>query len=471
MCTGQPPGTVAEALAGLRASLALLNEVPAADLPGAVQAGCLRELARAESAYTAAHARMLAAFSASGAHEDDGQQSERAWLKWQTQITRGAAAGAVGWMKRLEAHPAVAAALAAGTVSVSWARHICAWTDALPEDGRDDADGILLAAAAGGAVLPDLAALAEEMRRRTATPDPDRGGPEGDDGFGERRVRLGLTFGGAGVLEGDLTPACAAALQAVLEALGKKAGPEDVRTAPQRRHDALEEACRRLAAAGCLPGRAGQPTQIQLHLTLDQLRDLPGAAGVEAGWVAAHAAQTARAAAEGQPGWLAGRAAHGYACDAAITPILTGTIDQAALAALATELLAGLRDGCTCGGGSGLRDGCACGGGSGLRDGCACGGRVRAAVTAVPAAAGPGPAASTATGTGRTAAAATPACPGTRGHRCTQPCWPGCTTPCCGTPPPSCPGQTGWPRSCAAASPGISSPQPACRWTPAPPPA
>ena len=237
--------------------------------------------------------------------------------------------------------PGGAAALAAGAISPSWARHICAWTGQLPEDGRDDADEILLAAAAGGAVLPDLAALAEELRRRTAAPDP--GGPDGDDGFDERRVRLGLTFGGAGVLDGELTPACAAALQAVLEALGKKAGPEDVRTAPQRRHDALEEACRRLTGAGCLPDRAGQPTQIQLHLTLDQLRDLPGAADAEAAWTAA---QAARAAAEGQPGWLTGRAAQGHACDAAITPIVTGSVDQAALAALAAELLAGLRDGC-----------------------------------------------------------------------------------------------------------------------------
>ena len=142
-----------------------------------MQADCLRELARAESAYTAAHARMLGAFAASGAHEDDGQQTERAWLKWQTQITKGAAAGAVGWMKRLAAHPAVSAALADGAISPSWARPICTWTDELPEDGRDDADEILLAAAAGGAVLPDLAALAEEMRRRTAAPDP--AGPVG----------------------------------------------------------------------------------------------------------------------------------------------------------------------------------------------------------------------------------------------------------------------------------------------------
>ena len=107
MCEGQAPSSVTEALAAVRAGLAFLNQVPAADLPGAVQADCLRELAQAESAYTAAHARMLAGFAASGAHEDDGQQTERAWLKWQTQITRGAAAGAVGWMHRLAAHPAV----------------------------------------------------------------------------------------------------------------------------------------------------------------------------------------------------------------------------------------------------------------------------------------------------------------------------------------------------------------------------
>jgi hypothetical protein len=363
------PSTVGEALAAVRAGLAFLNQVPAAELPGVVQADCLRELAKAESAYRAAHARMLGAFAASGRHEDDGQQTERAWLRWQTQVSFGAAAEAVGWMKRLAAHPAVSAALAAGAISPSWARHICTWTDQFPADGRDDADEILLAAAAGGASLPDLAALAEEMRRRTAA--PDRGGP--DDGFDERRVRLGLTFGGAGVLEGELTPACAAALQAVLEALGKKAGPEDVRTAPQRRHDALAEACRRLTGAGCLPDRAGQPTQVQLHLTLDQLRNLPGAVDAEAAWLAAQGsaadppisstqaardAQAAQAGAEGQAGWLTGKAAPAYACDAAISPIVTGHVDHAALAALAAELLARLPDGCTCA----RRDGGRCGG-------------------------------------------------------------------------------------------------------------
>ena len=41
-------------------------------------------------------------------------------------------------------------------------------------------------------------------------------------------------------IRGNLTPECAAAVQAVLEALGKKAGAEDTRTEGQRFHDALQ---------------------------------------------------------------------------------------------------------------------------------------------------------------------------------------------------------------------------------------
>jgi hypothetical protein len=333
VCISQPPASASEALAAVRSGLAYLNGMDAAGLPGPDQADCLRELAKAEAAYTAAHARVLAAFAATGAHEDDGQHTARAWLKWQTQITTGAAAGAVGWARRLADHPAVSRALAAAAISPSWGRAICDWTGLLPEDQRPGAEEILLTAAAGGAALADLAALAEEMRRRSAGPDEDD-----DGGFGERGLRLDVTYGGAGRLSGDLTPACAAALAAVLEALGKKAGPEDVRHPLQRNHDALEEACRRLAGSGGLPDRAGQPTQIQLHLTLDQLRNLPGGAGAEAAWTAA------QAAASGQPGWLTGRAAQGHACDAKITPIVTGHLNPAALDAMTREFLASHQD-------------------------------------------------------------------------------------------------------------------------------
>ena len=42
--------------------------------------------------------------------------------------------------------------------------------------------------------------------------------------------------------------------------------------------------CRRLVGSGCLPDRAGQPTQIVLHMDLDRLRGLPGAPEAEAAW-------------------------------------------------------------------------------------------------------------------------------------------------------------------------------------------
>ena len=45
------------------------------------------------------------------------------------------------------------------------------------------------------------------------------------------------------MIRGDLTPECATTVRAVLEALGKKTGPEDDRTEGQRFHDALWLAC------------------------------------------------------------------------------------------------------------------------------------------------------------------------------------------------------------------------------------
>ncbi|HEY2312354.1 MAG TPA: DUF222 domain-containing protein, partial [Streptosporangiaceae bacterium] len=196
-------------------------------------------------------------------------------------------------MHALQAHPLIAAALAAGQVSLSWARQIIDWTTPLPADCQGDADADLLAAARGGADLPGLAAIAEDLRRRHAAPDAD------DDGFDDRAVRLAATFGGAGRLDGDLTPRCAATVHAVLDSLSGKAGPEDTRTLAQRLHDGLEEACLRLIAAGGLPERAGQPVRLELNITLDELAR--NGAGSAAG--------------------------PGAACDALIQPVVTGHAD------------------------------------------------------------------------------------------------------------------------------------------------
>jgi Domain of unknown function (DUF222) len=320
MCTATGPAAPADtgqALAMVRAGLGYLAGCDAGSLGTAAQAEALIGLEGAEAQHTAARAKILAAFTAQHGYEADGQYGPAAWLRAITRITRSAAGAATGWARRLGAHPIIAAALAAGQLPTSLARLICDATDQLPEDLRDDADGILLAAVLGGADQHDLARLAREMLERART------GPDtGDDGFEERAVWLDTTFGGAGRLQGDLTPGCAAALTVVLDALGQKTGPEDIRTLAQRRHDAIEEACRRLIAGQMIRGGDGQPPHLTIHVDLNDLR---GPSVLERCWT------PARAAAGPGTVYLRGPSAEAAACDAALTTIVTGQIDWAAL--------------------------------------------------------------------------------------------------------------------------------------------
>jgi Domain of unknown function (DUF222) len=192
---------------------------------------------------TAARAFLLAAFTAGAGPAGDGDYSAVSWLIHRTGITRGAAVGHSAWAKRTATHPKVLAALAAGRVSESVGRVICLWTDKLPGEYRDAGDEQLLAAFAAGLGLADLASLFAEMfvRARGDLPDQDR-----EREFADREVTLATTIGGAGVMHGDLTAECAAAVAAVLDALAAPAGKEDDRTRGQRYHDALQEAVRQL---------------------------------------------------------------------------------------------------------------------------------------------------------------------------------------------------------------------------------
>ncbi len=317
MCVERAPATAADALAAVRSGLEFLATADTAALTTTEQADCIRGLTSCESVHLAAMARILGAFSAAGGHAADGQITVGSWLRWQTRCTRAAAGAAAKWMRRLQAHPGIAAGLAAGGIAPSFAREILDWTDKLPNEHQGSADQVLLDAAESGAGLSDLSALAEEIFRRCARPDAD----DSDDSFARRRLRLTSHYQGHAHLDADLTPSAAAAVKAVLDSLGRKTGPEDQRTQTQRDHDAMEEGCRRLITGG-LPSRAGQPTQIQLHMTLSQLLRKPEADQATAAWIAAN-------------GTLA---PPGADCDASIAPIVTGTLDQDLLAQLAARV-------------------------------------------------------------------------------------------------------------------------------------
>ena len=441
------PASASEAMDMVRAGLGYLAAADATAMAAETQARCLRMLEQANSMGTAARSSILAAFTSGQGYSADADYSPRAWLINRTRVTKGTAVAYTAWVRRAAGHPEVAAVLAAGDISESFARTICLWTDKLPQDCRQDADEILLGAAAGGAELPDLAGLAAEIYTRSL-PDDDPG-KDRDQAFEDRSVRLETTFEGAGVLSGDLSPECASIVGTVLDALSAPAGAEDDRSQAQRYHDALHEALQRLITAGLLPERAGQPVKAWVHMSLADLMMLEGSSALLEEWTsrvrARWAGHRAAASAGGGDGgaWLDGDAAAAMACDAAMAPVVTGDVNPAALddlVRLCVELdrlrhhpRTGPDDTSTGPDGTGTAP-----------DGTGSGGR--------------------GTGGGGTGAAGRtrpPRTPPGRGRR-----WSARSS---ARPSTSCPARAGWRRSCGAGSWAPGWPARACRWTSATP--
>ena len=323
------PASAAEALRMAGAGLDYLNSPAGRDLDPAALGGVLAALGALQSRLTAARAGALARFDAADAHDSDGYGSSSAWLMAMTRMTRKDARAAVAEMRRLRQHPEVADAMSAGGLSGSWGLQIIGWTSRLPEELRGQGDAILLEAAAAGADIDDLKmiAAAAHAKWRSQQPDTD----QDERRFRDRSLQLGITLGGAACLHGCLTPECAAALRAVLEPLGKQAGPDDNRTAGQRLHDAAQTAAGLLLRAGLVPGRAGAGTRAEIHIPLSQLRDMPGAPDLEDAWLRAKA---------GHDGYLAGKDAQAAACDAIIIPVVTGHPDPDVIGKIITIIAA-----------------------------------------------------------------------------------------------------------------------------------
>jgi hypothetical protein len=325
----QKPGSVTEALHMLDSALDYINGPLTAELPAGAHGEALAALGRVSAKFAAARAQLLSRFDATRGHDADGYGSSAAWLAAMTGVTRKAANADVRRMRQLRRHPAIAQAQARGEVSESWAAEMAEWTRKLPAELREGVDNLLVDTAAAGANLEDLAIVASSAYERWRSQQPD---PDGDDdGFDDRYLKLGTTIDNAGRVTGNLTPECTAALQAVLESLGKKRGPEDDRTEPQRFHDALQEACELLIRAQMVPGRAGADTRVDAVISLGELLALPGAGQGTQAWLAALAGEHAH---------LAGPGAQAAACDAVMTPVVTGHPDLAVVDQMIDIILA-----------------------------------------------------------------------------------------------------------------------------------
>jgi hypothetical protein len=315
MCTTTTriaPDTTADALGMMTSALDLLTgtDPHTQDTEGLAQV--IQALSAANARITAVHAAALATFDSAGGPQADGSRTAAAWLAAHTGMSKAGARAAAKWARIQTAHPLVAEAMKAGTVTDSVGKLIAGWTGKLPEHMREESDTILLQAADGGCGQRELEIIASRLWSEYKQSQPDDDEP--DDKPDDRTLHLDLTIDGAGRVRGDLSPQCAAALQAVLESLGKHRGTEDNRTLAQRQHDALHEACQQLIASRTLPDRAGTATRCETHIPFTALRDLPSAKAIEDTWLAG-------------AGYLTGRDAEAACCDATLIPVVTGTPD------------------------------------------------------------------------------------------------------------------------------------------------
>ena len=429
MDTGTVPAG-ADALEILESVMASLAATNPADLPDAEKARRLRVLERVDAIETAVRGRLLEAFDAQDGHIADGQRTTRTWLVHVTRVTKGQAGEHKAVQALARSHPVLVAALAEGwVITKSVALQVAKWTRAIPEEYRDEAEEIAVAAARAGADLRALAAICAEIRYRTAQPDPD----DDKDKDLDRGVSFDTTFDGAGVIRGDLSPECAAMVQAVLDALSAPQGSGDLRTRPQRYHDALAEAMRRLLASDLLPKRAGHPVKALVHISFADLCQMDADSALQEQWIAGYRARWAahRAAASVSTGdggaWLDGDKARKIACDAMIVPVVTGDIDPGAV-----EELIGL---------------------------CVRYHRLRTQAPAGPRGSGPGTAPPSRPGS-PAAPPARPTCPPPSPAR-----WPRWNTRSWPRSSRSCPGRAGWPPSCAAICSASPWPGRRCHWT------
>jgi hypothetical protein len=180
---------------------------------------------------------------------------------------------------REPAYSAVAAAQAAGDLSSEQARVITTSIEELPTSVRAKHGESVEQTLVEAASRFDPVTLGRLGRHLQAVLDPDGTLSSDEDQQRRRAATLTANRDGSGDLHAHLTPETLAKMQAVLLPLAAPlpCGDErDDRSAPQRLHDALDQAASMLLRSGQLPASGGTPATVLLTMTLDQLEQRTG---------------------------------------------------------------------------------------------------------------------------------------------------------------------------------------------------
>jgi hypothetical protein len=203
-----------------------------------------------------------------GEHLVAGNVSAASWIARTCGMSVTSAADRVCVGTQLEDLTKVAAALGSGEISYQSASQLCHLRDKLAEKaGRFDEDEMLSYAREYSVF--ELRKLCNAARHAA---DPDGFFNDAEENFLRRRLHISQMSDGLFAVDGVLDPVSGAALKTAVDVLAKPKGPEDERTAKQRRADAVGELALHAMEQGTLPRRHSVKPHINLTMTLEGLK-------------------------------------------------------------------------------------------------------------------------------------------------------------------------------------------------------
>ena len=208
-----------------------------------------------------------------GAHLVHGSITAASWIARTCKMSVTSAFDRLRVGEQLEALPQVKAALNSGEIGYQSASQLAR----LREKLGDKQDLFNEHEMLGFARQFSVRELRELCDRAWHVVDPDGFFNEAEENYTRRRLHISQLADGMHRVDGLLDPVTAAAVKTLIDPLSRRKGPEDERTAAQRRHDALGEGINHALDQGTLPRRNGVRPHINVTTTIEGLKNELGA--------------------------------------------------------------------------------------------------------------------------------------------------------------------------------------------------
>ena len=227
---------------------------------------CRRAIDRLEAAGAEATRR----FEKSGAYKADGALGMVPWLQAKAKLAGNDAAQHLKVARQLEELPRTGEALARGEIAYGHALAMAVTAEHVGAPAVRAAEAGLLKAAE----TMDAGSFVTVVKGFEHRVNADAALAEANWAYRRRYLSITGPFGGLARIEGQLVPEAVATIRAAMEPFMKPSKGDD-RTAGQRAHDALVQACERVAAgrADAAPPRP----QLIVKCSVDTLAGIDGA--------------------------------------------------------------------------------------------------------------------------------------------------------------------------------------------------